>query len=339
MKKYLLIAVLAFIFGAAAGIWCYRTMIGSSRLAVDDTHTTVASNESAIRFVVRQNDGTATMLEYFLGTGNAEVADETELVFGPARFNQSSFLCSNAEEPKLPNVSLRILCDIGRNNTLMLAAYDGDQKLVSAKIDPRDFGIAPSAAEGYLIPVAVADDKSTIYLGRRVETESWVAGLWKLDVATGNVSEITYVRENNIYQYDINPQAKKLFGISFVPPESLGEPPTRSEQYWVDLSTGEGYGGESFIGAWENPMLGDDGLAYAFYSTGDHAEEGTTVFQAGEGTYSGGTHIDGVMKDWFGDTIVFDRDGNLFLFDLKTKKETQLTNEMDATVEYVGRVE
>jgi len=324
--------------GALAIFFVIRASLWQPDQSFPHDQEIVATAGTAVQYVVRATDGSITEKQYFLTGGITESLEEVGKQAGPARFNQSSDICDTADG----FTALTVRCE-RFEDFLQVHVIDGTNEsartVLETTIDFSSLGMKTPAADGYLVPVAVADDKSAIFLARRVETESWVAGLWKLDVATGIVSEITYVRENNIYQYDINPQAKKLFGISFVPPESLGEPPTRSEQYWVDLSTGEGYGGELFVGTWENPMLGDDGVAYAFYSTGEHAQEGTTIFQAGEGTYSGGTFIDGVMKDWFGDTVVFDRDGNLFLYDLKTKKETQLTNETDATIEYVGHVE
>lgn len=259
---------------------------------------------------------------------------------GAVRFNQSKNLCDQA----FATAKLAIECAIDERAVLTMRVTDETENGRDAGtfvVDPRALGVMPSASEGYLLPVAVADDKSAVYLGRRVETESWVAGLWKLDVATGDVSEVAYVREHNLYQYDINPATKQLLGVTFVPPESLGEDVSGpSEMHMVDLSTGSGRIFEAMAKDYlENPMLSEDGARYAFREAGPTLGAGRTiVLPVATGRVGSGWEIDGVMKDWFGDTLVFDRDGNLFLYDLKTETETQLTHETNAVVEYLGAV-
>lgn len=297
----------------------------------------------AVLYRVQPTSGDPTVWSYHVPDGTVQGPLEDAERIASMRLNQSSDLCDKDHA----NVPFTIECNMNFvANVLVLTVYGmmGEEKWMQAyTVDLKDLAIFPSTSEGYLTPVAVADDKSAIYLGRRVETESYVAGLWKLDVATGDVSEIAYVRENKLYQYDINPATKRLVGVTFVPPESLDDPLTGpSSIHLVDLATDDGesvMGGAVKGGAFENPMLSDDGLSYAFYASGVlFGEASTVIYGPGETPEGGGTEIDGIMKDWFGDTVVFDRDGNLFLYDLKTDIETRLTNETDATVEYVGVV-
>lgn len=340
MNKYLAPILTIAIVAALAGVLYIRANVGREDASVAGESTSESAAPASVRYIVRSEDGTAEIRAFDLASATTVVLDPSKFgLLWPARYTQSAFICATADEATAPT-ALRVMCDIGRDNTLLLAAFDGEQKIVTANIDPRDLGVMPSAAEGYLVPVAVADDKSAIYLGRRVETESWVAGLWKLDVATGEVSEIEYVRENDIYQYDINPATKELFGVTFVPPESLGAEATGpTSMFFVDLETGAGQTGDSAAAEFlfENPMLSDDGSAYAVFESGPWVGGAhTIILTKASGRVSGGWEIDGVMKDWFGDTVVFDRDGNLFLYDLKTSTETQITHETDATVEYLG---
>lgn len=340
MKKYLAPILTVVIVAALAGILYIRANVARPDAAVPEAAPESATDRS-VQYAVRSADGTVEIRSFHLGSETTAAVDPSTLgLLWPVRYNQSAYICATADEPTAPT-ALRVMCDIGRDNTLLLAAYDGDKKVVTANIDPRDLDVMPSASEGYLVPVAVADDKSAIYLGRRVETESWVAGLWKLDVATGEVSEVAYVREHNLYQYDINPATKQLLGVTFVPPESLGEDVSGpSEMHVVDLTTGSGRTLEALAKDYlENPMLSDDGSCYAFREAGPTLGSGrSVVLPMATGRVANGWEIDGVMKDWFGDTVVFDRDGNLFLYDLKTETETQITHEMDAMVEYLGVV-
>jgi hypothetical protein len=345
VKKIFPVILTVFVVAALAGVLYVRANMdllggGGERSAVPAD----ASDPTSLLYAVRSAVGEAEVRAYDFASGQSVDPDPAALgLRWPARYNQSSFICATADEAEVPT-ALRVLCDIGRDNVLLLAAYDGQEKAYAGDVDPRELGITPSAAEGYLVPVAVAADKSAIYLGRRVETESWVAGLWKVDVATGRVTEIAYVREHDLYQYDINPTTKQLLGVTFVPPESLGGPISGpSSAHLVDLQTGEGRSLELAVDAVvENPMLSDDALSYAFYESGADAGGGTgtarTLVLSMEWgrVAAAGAEVDGVMKDWFGDTVVFDRDGNLFLYDLKTETETRITNETDATVEYLG---
>lgn len=251
------------------------------------------------------------------------------------RSNQSTSLCEKDSQ----NVPFNIECNYNFvANVLVLTVYGmiGEEKWMQAyTIDLKDLGAFSSLSDGYLTPVAVAADQSTIYLGRRVETESYVAGLWKLDVATGKVSEIAFVRAKRMYQYEINSTTQQLLGVTFSPPESLGEfPGGPAATYLVDLKTGEGRmltPADASVS--ENPLLSDDATMYA---TKWVASNNTFVNSLNSLTTVAA--IDGVVRDWFGDTLVVDRDGNLFLYDLATKVETQLTHETDATVEYLGVV-
>lgn len=342
MKKYFAPILTIVIVAALAGILYIRANVARPDESVREETSSESAAVASVQYVVRSADGTVEVRAFHLGSGTTDTIDPSTVgLLWPARYNQSAFICATADEATAPT-ALRVMCDIGRDNALLLAAYDGDEKVVTANIELRDLGITPSASEGYLVPVAVAEDKSAIYLGRRVETESWVAGLWKLDVATGEVSEIGYVRERELYQYDINPMTKQLIGVTFVPPESLGETLSGpSAIHLVDLVTGNGKvleGGMTSESVLENPMLSSDGSLFAFYESGQVRSGSTVILTVSDGRYALGWEIDGVLKDWFGDTVVFDRDGNLFLYDLKTKTETQITHETDATVEYVGVV-
>ncbi len=264
---------------------------------------------------------------------------------GPVgRFNQSTNVCN---APYVVS-SLGLTCEMSDGGVLKLTVFDGDggPQLLQKTIDPVALGIFPSAADGYLVPVATADDKSAIYLGRRVETESYVAGLWQLDVSSGVITEVADVRAKNLYQYEINTKTKTLVGVNFTPPENLGADPTGpSSAYAIDLTTGHGRllftnekkKGRDMVSSnpvVENPMVSDDGTEYAYHFYGTNT---SAVGYKTDGK-SGGRFIEGLVKDWFGDTMVVDRDGNLFLYDLATKAETQLTHETDATVEYLGVV-
>ncbi|OGL96086.1 hypothetical protein A2348_01070 [Candidatus Uhrbacteria bacterium RIFOXYB12_FULL_58_10] len=345
MNRYLALFVVVAIVAALAGVLYIRANVMRPESPVEETMPSESASDASVRYVVRSENGTVEIRAFDLASGTTKAVDPSTVgPLWPARYTQAAFICATADEATAPT-ALCVRCDIGRDNALLLVAYDGDKKVVTANIDPRDLGITPGAAEGYLVPVAVADDKSTIYLGRRVETESWVAGLWKLDVATGEVSEIEYVREHHLYQYDINPATKQLLGVTFVPPDGLGEKLSGpSEVHLVDLSTGGGRLLESAARrVFENPMFSDDGRRTAWYESGPlfGGEDGqaySLILSLEYGRVASGWEINGIMKDWFGDTVVFDRDGNLYLYDLATKTETQITNETDATIEYVGVV-
>jgi len=259
---------------------------------------------------------------------------------GVVRFNQSTNLCDHDYQ----NVPFNIECNYNSvANVLVLTVYGmiGEEKWMQAyTIDLKDLGVFPSAAEGYLTPVAVADDKSAIYLGRRVETESYVAGLWRLDVPSGVINEISYVRDSNVYQYEINPATKTLVGVTFTPPEGLGESPTGpSKIVLIDLETGADQDlDERTKRVFENVLLSDDGKFYSVqvYLLPDDRRSVPETAVTNVATGERIAEFDGVVRDWFGDTMVVDRDGNLYLYDLATDVETQLTHETDVTVEYLG---
>jgi hypothetical protein len=336
MSKYIAPILTIAIVAALAGVLYIRANVeraddSGSRVEEEKPHE---DNGSAVIWSVQSPGKDPVVYDYLVGNKKTEGPFTIFEGTGVVRFNQSSDLCGG-----MAITPLTMECDLDENNILVLSVRDetdNGRSVLQTTIDPSQFGFT-SAADGYLVPVAVANDKSTIYLGRRVEIESYVAGLWKLDVATGNLSEISYVREHNLYQYDINPETKQLLGVTFVPPESLGdELSAPTSVHLVDLATGNGdqtYGRDGGR-AFENPMLSDDATRYAFYAS-DPLDPGTTI-----DVFSGSmnVHVNGIMKDWFGDTVAFDRDGNLFLYDLKTKTETQLTHETDASVEYLGVV-
>lgn len=200
-----------------------------------------------------------------------------------------------------------------------------------------DVGLEPSAMSGFLVPVGAFDDGSAILLGRRVETESYVSGLWIMDIPSGAIREVSFVRDNHLFQYDINAKTKELIGTSFTPPENLGAPPTGpSAVHLVNLLTGEArtlQSSESVV--FENALLDENGLRYAFQTYDETDYELYEVsLDKNERLESG----QGVIRDWFNDTLVVDRDGNLLLVDLTTHTETQLTHETDASVQYLGVV-
>ncbi len=343
MKQYFAPTIVVAIVLALAGV-LYLRVDRVEIVQMDKTENSVLDERPIVVWSVTQSGSDDSLVySYSLKTKTTSKPQQYFEGTGVVRFNQSMDLCGQAYAV----AKLTFDCAIDEQSVLTMRVGDeteGGRDVGTFVVDPRDLGVTPSAIEGYLVPVAVSDDKRTIYLGRRVETESWVAGLWKLDVATGEVSEISYVRKQNLYQYDINPMTKQLIGVMFTPPDGLGDPLTGpSSIHTVDLSTGKGeriMGGSVEGGLFENPMLSDDGLSYAFFASGPlFGNAQTVIFGPGETAEGGGTEIDGVMKDWFGDTVVFDRDGNLFLYDLKTDTETQLTNETNATVEYLGVVE
>ncbi len=339
MKKYLVPTIVILIVLALSGMVYWLSYIKQPVMqATDQSRLSADDQRPVVIWSIATSHGEPLVYTYFIGSGKIEGPIAYFEGTGVVRFNQSSDLCN----PTYVVSALGVNCDLDEKNILTLDIFDeqnGGREVLKSTIDPRKLGVNPSTVEGYLVPVAVAADKSSMYLGRRIETESYVAGLWKLDVATGEVTEISYIRENKIYQYDINPATKQLIGISLVPPESLGESPSApTSVHLVDLSTGTGeilYGREAGL-AFENPMVSDDGSRYAFYAA-DPLDPGTTVFLTGVHD-TVGEHVDGVVKDWFGNTMVVDQDGNLFLYDLTTKMEIQLTNETDATVEFLGVV-
>lgn len=348
MKKILPAIIVALVVLASAGavFWWVdgeakknielELLLASSRAPVADERPLVMWSVTSSR------NEDAKGYSYSLAT--KRTTGPTEGFDGPgvARFNQSTSLCSSDSQ----DVPLGIECDYDSVTSVLeltvVGMLDGKKRMRAYSIDLKDLGEFLSSADGYLTPVAVAEDKSAIYLGRRVETESYVAGLWRLDVATGAITEIEYVRENAIYQYDINPTSRQLIGTSFVPPENLGADPSGpSSVHLVDLTSGAGSAFEESgkETVFENPMLSEDKPRFSFYESGGGAGSGrTVVLSADMGRYGSGWEIDGVVRDWFGDTMVVDRDGNLFLYDLATKVETQLTHETDATVEYLGVV-
>ncbi len=296
--------------------------------------------EMTVLYSVRQGNEEPVLWAYHLKSGELEGPITTWE--GPRfmRFNQSADVCNQA----YAIAPLTVDCAIDQDFTLTLEIRDETRNgefVLEKTIDPQALGLR-SLADGYAWPIAIAQDKSTIYLGQRVETESYVAGLWKLDVATGVVSEVSYVREKNLYQYEINPVTKQLIGVTFVPPEGLGEPPNGpSKIFLVDLTTGVGRVLEDRSRrVFENVFLSEDGTLFSahVYLLPTEASEvpETAVIRVEDAEHL--AEFDGVVKDWFNDTLVFDRGGNLFLFDLKTQTETRLTFETDASVEYVGVV-
>ena len=321
-----------------AGILLLRANV-SQQERVDAIPTPTERPSGKLVYAVQHEDRKPTLWFYDLvssvttGVGSGyEGAVE-------GRFNQNSNLC----EAAYATAGLFVQCDFDENHVLTLTVsdeQDGGKELQNVVIEPSVLGGKLSPSEGYLVPVAIAEDKSVVYLGRRVEIESWVAGLWKLDVATGKVEEIAYVRDHSLYQYDINPFTKQLAGSTFVPPESLGDAPgVPSSVHVLDLATGIGkelassYEASSHRVANENPMLSDDGTLFSRHTDDEYGTSVDTV-----ATPRNIAMFQGVAKDWFGDTMVFDRGGNLFLYDLKTNTETQITHETEATVEYFGVV-
>lgn len=333
MNKYIAPILTIAIVASLAGVLSIRANVGGSLSSVEQAG--IASPGAAVEYYVRSSDGDAALYAYVLSSGKTEKWSGDGKTAGPIRFNQSANIC----DAPAGSAALSVHCDTVDGN-LHLSVVDGDaleaKTVLDTTVDTRALGLSPSAEEGYLIPIAVSNDKSAIYLGLRVESESWVAGLWQLDVATAKVSEVTYVREHRLYQFDINPWAKRLVGVTFVPPEGLGDAAAGpSSLHFVDLTTGGGYASDLADGLLENPMLSDDGTMYAYYQTDADGSSATVIRAIDAGRYDGRSVI-GVAKDWFGDTMVFDRGGNLFLYDLKTSVETPLTHETDATVEYLG---
>lgn len=344
MRKFLAPILTVAIVAALAGVLYIRANVRSVGIGDASGSGTAAASDTWLYFSVGSSDSDSDVLAYEVGTG--ETVDASNYGGGTrGRFSQSSDICGKAGNVVGRQAALTVQCQVDKSSVLRLDVYDDGALVTTATVDPRDEGLFPDG-EGYVLPVAAADDKSAIYLGRRVETESWVAGLWRLDVATGEMSEIEYVRERNLYLYEINPATRQLLGVSFTPPESLGADPTGPFALSVvDLDTGEGgqwldsrYPADmssadvAVNGFLENPMLSDDAAKFAFYMSGR-----TYVADVPDGPgASVPLAFEGVMKDWIGDTVVFDRDGNLFLYDLKTETETQITHETDATVEYLG---
>lgn len=327
MKKFLIPIVVAILAAVFAGALYIRVNGGRD---VNDAQPELSETSGAYLYYAVRSDDESNIYAYF-PDGTVHDASNYDGVL-QTRFNQSTNLCDKPGGV----AALWVQCE-NEDDVLRLVVNDGvgqnKKTVLETTIDPRELGVTPSASEGYLLPVAVADDKSAVYLGRRVETESYVAGLWKLDLATGDVSEIAYVRENSIYYYDINPATKQLVGVTFVPPESLGEYATGPFRIaFVDLSNGEGavLREQQYL-PYENPMFSQDGRSFAYYEDGN-----TMIGTVGADGDSDAIAFHGVAKDWFGDTVVFDRDGNLFLYDLATRTETKLTHETEAYVEYLG---
>ncbi len=344
MKKLVPALIVAVIVVAFAAALVWQTLSHGDSFAPGETavvFTPVVDDHPLVMWSIASS-GNEDAKGYSYSLVTKQTTGPVEGFEGPGvvRFNQSTNLCDSAYVVS----SLGLNCEISDGGVLKLTAFDGDggPQLLQKTIDPVRLGILPADDNGYLVPVAAADDKSAIYLGLREENVSYVIGLWRLDVPSGVITEIAYVGEHKLYQYDINPTTKQLVGVTFVPPEGLGEMPTGpSKNFLVDLKSGEGKileGGMASENVIENPMLSLDGTVYSFYESGPTRPGSTTVLTVTGGRYSPGWKIDGVAKDWFGDTMVVDRDGNLFLYDLATKAETQLTHETDATVEYLGVV-
>jgi len=342
VKKILPAIVVAAIVLAFAGALFWRINAGKKVVVATDTTVksqgpSVANDRPVVMWSVAAS-GNEDAKGYAYSLSSKKTTGPVEGFEGPGivRFNQASNLCN----PAYVVSSLALDCEANDLGILKLTVFDGDggPQLLKKTIDPVALGIFPSGAEGYLVPVAAAEDKSAIYLGRRVETESFVAGLWRLDVPSGVITEITDVRKRNLYQYEINTQQKTLVGVTFTPPENLGADPTGpSSAYLVDLDTNKarllaGAVVASTNAVVENPMVSEDGMEYAVHLYGSPVSTITSIKGPPVAT------VNGVVKDWFGDTLVVDRDGNLFLYDLATKTETQLTHETDATVEYLGVV-
>lgn len=277
--------------------------------------------------------GTTVVYQYDVKTNAATVSVGYE---GPGafRFNQGTNLCDQAYA--IATLATDCVLDAKRILTVTVSDESKNGALVGTySLDPKELGL--KASDGYLTPVAVAADKSAIYLARRVEAESYVSGLWKLNLATGKISEFVYPRQHNVYEYDINPDTRQALGIAFTPPEHVGADATGpSSVYLMDLTAGDAFvmAGADLDGSkavYENPILSPDGTAMSYHVVG-----GDTAVATTDAVHTPLATIHGIVKDWFDDTIVFDRDGNLFLYDLSSKTETQLTHETDATVEYLG---
>ncbi len=340
MKKLVPALIVAVIVLAFAGALFVRFLMHGDSFAPGETAVMfppAADDHPQVMWsVASSRDEDAKGYAYSLATKKTVGPIEGFEGPGVARFNQSTGLCEKNDQDSI----FKIECNFNSVvDVLVLTVYgmmDEEKWMHAYTIDLKDLGVFSSLEDGYLTPVAVADDKSAIYLGRRVETESYVAGLWRLDIPSGVITEITDVRKHNLYQYEINTRQKTLVGVTFVPPENLGADPTGpSSAYLVDLDTNKsrllaGAAVASTKSVVENPMVSEDGMEYAVHLYGSPLSTVTSIKGPSVAT------VNGVVKDWFGDTMVVDRDGNLFLYDLATKIETQLTHETDATVEYLG---
>jgi len=195
---------------------------------------------------------------------------------------------------------------------------------------------------GYIGPLAISDDGSTIYLTQFVEQDGWNGPrpLWTYDWKNDSLREITAVRQDdfdnlNASQFDLS--AKRLIGVSNVQKPSTEENGYESEPpstiHAVDLVTGK----DTVLqhdenGVFETPTLSPDEKSYiASFSDGKliHAMMSSPKID---------DNFVGTVKDWVGNMVILDRVGTLVLHNLSTKKETSLIND-GASYQYVGRID
>jgi len=195
---------------------------------------------------------------------------------------------------------------------------------------------------GYIGPVAISDDGTTVYMTQFVETDGWKGprALWAYDWKNDSLHEITAVRQDdfdnlNASQFDLS--AKRLIGVSNVQKPSAEENGYESQPpstiHVVDLVTGK----DTVLrhdekGVFETPTLSPDEKSYiASYS------DGKLIYSLMNSQGIDDSFV-GTVKDWVGNTVILDRVGTLVIRDLSTKKETSLIND-GASYQYVGRID
>ena len=218
-----------------------------------------------------------------------------------------------------------------------------DAPLVDAFLDPADLGID----WGYPEPVAIADD-GTVYLNINCGCDGRPVGFWKFEIGKG-ISEVSYMREQKLTEFTINGVTKQLIAIQTSangPVMEIGgnAPSGPTKIYLVDLATNTG-----------RIILEDDALLQGVRLSSDStmwtysSEDGVVrVLRIGATPTNADMKVSGTVKDWIGETLIVDRDGELILYHLNDNTVTSIARSVGGwwgwvdpdkvMVQYVGTI-
>lgn len=171
---------------------------------------------------------------------------------------------------------------------------------------------------GYLSPLAWTPDSSVLYLTPVFEGEAYVPGLWKLDLATDTLSEVSIVRELGLNEITLDAAADTLVGATFEceSVESCGTGP--SALYVVDLASETAKKLlENPFGPYRDPHVSPDGSQVAYTRVSGAAEIRVVPIADPTGDRR---VISGNALDWTpdGTHLVVDRDSALQLVDVES---------------------
>jgi hypothetical protein len=170
-----------------------------------------------------------------------------------------------------------------------------------------------------------------------------INGLWRLDVTTGELETLTVLSDLDIHSYSINPTTEQLIGVGYKlvdDPEAIGPNCGKADgvrtMYLVDLKTGEQQvlmQDDVFVPY--RPMLTGDGTRYAY-----NVEGSEDIWVGTVGEQQWGAYVPGALEDVFGNTLVVDWGGELWLYDLTSAEQMKLGADSgpDDEIDYVGTI-